>query len=1272
MLAHFKEEAEIPYPDDRPILPVEEINASMDEVEDKYANSLVAGAYAQTDIWKKKAMPILAKPDREFGGRAEKIEAVLETPLAIAAAFQKTLFGLWQEGWNLGQDHAVRELNMHLIKRRQHGKFTRAEFANPPFLAYPPDYGLPLSKTDLRSAVEQRTVKLAADVSAETQGAIYEAVLDSTEEHGINGIPPSARNKLVQKINLALGRQSAKEIRDPNVQVGDPLVRTKMEIPGTGQFRSRARQIAATELSAGYSLGRLQVYLQAGIKRVRWQTVQPSDLAICRLCRSRNGTVHDLQTVLSQERSIVGYDPQQYVIPCHPNDRCHWQPVFDDDDDDRDPNEEGRKPKNRRAVPLGVGWVGKQLVRGGLRAAAGQILGRLQKKIDAQVKEKQKQQKIRSLLARLLGAGIVGGLALGALYVLLRDFNRKWQKAGQEVRESLTEKIVGDDPESEALRQLQGRRDEQKAIAQLNLTPQQVLTQELAQKYPRLLQSGVDLRGVSDKVLRRLYGVSAKDVAQIRALMKQLTERMGAPLEKAIPPQMLLDTQAGNLLAKYPQLRDIKDLRNLTVNDIVRLGITDDPKAAIRLKQLIGNELARKMNLPLLRGVEGYDLAKIEPEELAKRLSPTLGTEKQRQAIAKKIVKYAQSRALAGDPVLSLDELQNIPGVGKKTIASMRAANLNQNPNAIAVDPRFGRETATTVLQESLGVARKVARAVVDEVRDRGGQFRDSEDMVRRVEALLQERGIEISEQTKNRLRSRSTASLSPVSLPSTQSQIVSVGVSQPLPGAAPQQQLPPATSPPQLPPAPPGGQPPSATTPPPSGGRLPTGRRTRAERKQQQAAQGSAGTTPIPVNAAEQRQNALANRVEWDVQRIGGSVQRVRQEVANRVKAQPGGLKLSKTVGESLEDADRRQQGAKVRAAEQIQQAGLAAQAGRQAVNEVERGMEELERQVEELGEGYFDKRGRRTPEASGRIEKLTKEIDTTISQIEAADAGTGKIQRTRVEPQIEELKRIRERAELVGERSLKGLEKDRDSVAGQIDGLMEEIGSLGADDVGEVYSQTRSPELLRQLEQEKQKLMDARRNLVVEEIDRKIEEMEALDLRLSDRRNAETKARLRALTDRLRQQRERLKNLPTSTKQLSPAKRAEAERKQQERFEQVIPFQKWQGQVVGINNLVGRIAAELRGFAVQFEVWEREGVPSVKAIAQSKSRLRAIAKEVRGLEKELQKIDRQVVKLELRVELRRSELLRLSREMDAVRRAISPVRGRVGELLDWLERLG
>lgn len=438
ILAQFekKKSTDIPYSDDESLVSRREIGQQLDIYENKYVELLKTLYWREID--NKLAVTSKLLGDGEF----DKAKA---NNVNVGSGIQNLLFGLWSDGMNIGNDHAVRELNT-LEKRSRKDKKKKSNFstyANFSFyVAYPPDYGIPLQNSALRTAAEQRTLALAADINDSTTTTINAYLNDAIASHNsTTGIPFKERQKLLQRINLALGRQSLDEINDPEVKTGDQLVRTKLKIPGTQSFNSRAETIARTELSASYGLARLQTYLKAGIKSVRWVVL---DFRACKVCLSRNGTIHDINLLLSQQ-SVSKYDPSQYVIPAHPRCRCHYSPVKEDNKDDRKKlTDAGRNPINREVAPLrsvwsSIGAIGtvSTAVRLATNIGVAQNQEDLQKQRIQQQIEQNRQMRRNHLL---LTAG--GALSLSVLMVMLYKNKDKIVETVSNTASTVTNNVV--------------------------------------------------------------------------------------------------------------------------------------------------------------------------------------------------------------------------------------------------------------------------------------------------------------------------------------------------------------------------------------------------------------------------------------------------------------------------------------------------------------------------------------------------------------------------------------------------------------------------------------------------------------------------------------------------------------------------------------------------------------------------------------------------------------------------------------------------------------
>jgi hypothetical protein len=581
VLAQFQDEEPIPYPDDEPILPKEEIAEALDSRESRYTGLLTTVGYTSTDQWWKKVEPALEKGDRAL---------IEKTPWQLNGNFQGLLQGLWNDTWDVGCFHAVKGLNIATQEAANERNFSRAEFADYPlpdypqepfYTAYPPNYGYPLRNTDLQGAVEQRVLYLANDVNDKTRDRIQASVMNAVSQHGAAGIPKRDRAKLLQQINLALGRQSLEEIKDPDVAIGEKLVRTSLRVPNTQTFRSRAKAVAETEVGAAYSLSRLQVYIQAGVKRVRWQTLE--DLRVCRRCRTRNGIVIELDTLLAQHQFAFKQriDPTQLVIPCHPSDRCFWVALVERRKKDADmAADPGRSLENRQIEPLKGAWNSLKNVLGVTVAitSAAQATRRGVEDIQRQQlqrqqeEERQKQEQARRLARALM---VTGGtaLSLGVLYMIMRGQAQRMQQQGGQPGMQV-QGITPTQPSGlgeQMLQQVNTDLERARQVEEVQsrpIVPAEILTEPEQLQTLAKLPSRLDLRIVNKTSLQTIYGLTIAEAENLEELRKQYERDRIIPPEQALVPQFFLEP---DFLSQFPGLRQAGNLRDLTLQDLARM-----------------------------------------------------------------------------------------------------------------------------------------------------------------------------------------------------------------------------------------------------------------------------------------------------------------------------------------------------------------------------------------------------------------------------------------------------------------------------------------------------------------------------------------------------------------------------------------------------------------------------------------------------------------------------------------------------------------------------
>lgn len=1095
-IASFSED-EDPFAGDATILDRNDLLKDMDAVENRYAMGIATAIFSSVD----RVLPQVMNTLGESNSRQDKLKALEKIEWSGATAVQSALTGLWHEGWGLGSTHATQELNVNLSKNGRNSNYAHhsniAEFrSRGVFVAYPPDYGVPLQNSALKEAVNQRTLKLANDVAADTARSIQRAVYDAVDKHsGSKAVPQVERTRLVQRINLALGRQSAKEIRDPNKGIGDPLVATQRV--GTA-LTSRARTIALTELSASYSLGRLQTYLKAGVKRVRWQAI--GDMRTCAICRTRSGTVHDLRTVLSQTRTAyrAAYDPSEFVIPAHPNDRCHWEPLFDEDDHVdagrfADPR---RNPVTRSVTPLRKGWAAL-----GLANSVAAAVGRRQR--EAQ-QERVRQSQVKKLFFKTIVTGGATALSLSLLYALLaKDRERQEARQQEEVKEGKAEEVKAeslverltevetDEIVTEAFETRNKLRAAQEAVRTTEVRPDEAMDADLARRFPELLASDLDLSVAPQSTLER-YGLRREDISKLTRQVQLVKRNLGEPLSKQLSPNLL----PSEMLARYPDLRDIDDLRQLTTDDLIRAGV--DRGKAPQIESFIRRHLQNKVGLPAVQvgrgtAVGSTDLATASPEQIASTLPANLNN---RDAVAADIARYIKQRALSNDPVTDVGDLANVPGVGKKTIRNWRSQQFVDNPNS-ALSSFTPDPIAAESLASQLGIGSKKATEIVREFRE-GGEYLDEDDVIARLDRRLSGTSLQLSEREKRAIRRSLKGKTFPVGAGSSNrqalrgvqkqsvggaaeqelTQITGVAPSPRVAGAPPAAQiapgetedlpgLPPARSPLTTPP----GQLPNYQ--PPTTGRDNRGQRVRDRVRRNQARQPSApspGTISPPNQEVIRRRNREA--YEDRVDALRESTTNYRNNLSTRVDSAVNRSRLfakDETVREARAKTTQRSESAL------------------KSANDLSLRLDGYTARAKESADRILD-----------RVDAIDERIDTDIDAAEKElnrlrNESRKLLQETVPQPNTNQLLELRGELDGIRSRALAASDTAFDDLQAERSAILDRANNLRREnpDVPESF-QPRLNELKDEVTSLSRNVTDARRNQALEEIDTQINRLD------------------------------------------------------------------------------------------------------------------------------------------------------------------------------------
>ena len=835
------EEVEQKFGGDEPILGFEEINETLDDAEDRLTSNIVLGVWNQTQNWVKSISADLDKLDekaislkplnlaptiqghllngwREIfktgsrAGLAELNELNLDDSISkktrkFSAAPSdrgaKRLFDAPRffdsdtnsnasiRGYNTS--HPTLEFNSGGDKLDGLARFDRRDLrgadkylkGKAPFeVAYPPDQAdLDVIEIDeLREALNLRTQVLASDISQDVNDRISRVIKDSVDYHYVAGkqvqrLPRAGKRKIINRINGIINYERQKQIRegvDP-----DDAARLQLRVFGDGKgFVSRSKIIASTELNAGYNLGRLQTYHRTGVKKVRWQAV--GDRRTCKICKSRNGVVVNLSTILRAGlRSTTSRDPKvkykqfQYFIPTHPFCRCAWQAATEEEIED--PNRKAGALIDPKPLAKTWGTIG---AAAGLMSRIGQA-GNAIALADRLAKERQLQEQSnkRARNRTLLAAG--GALSLGVLSIGLWSWlNAPKQTTTKQIAtETVTTKT---DKVRSVINALNNEEVKEKAIAtaltksqsqlaaakvkrELELRSQPLSPVELMrgrnpvelgwnqvkqQKYKDFLASRINLKTTTDTELRIQFGLLPADINAVRGLQRQQERQQVklSPYQKLLPAAVV----PPNFIAKYPWLAEIEDIRTLSLEKLIKRGIpkteADKIYTAIYRKSRSTAGLARRSK------EERRVLKEINKVKSVEELQGILNLTRKERDTAERL--FAKLKTLQAKGDVGFDNLAQIRvfGIGDKTVARLLAeadkGALKINLLPIATD----RALAEQILQERIsGVGPKMAAAIYDALLDTGTQFLDAEEMYQRILPYIRMRGVAIADNNKLR-----------------------------------------------------------------------------------------------------------------------------------------------------------------------------------------------------------------------------------------------------------------------------------------------------------------------------------------------------------------------------------------------------------------------------------------------------------------------------------------------------------------------------------------
>lgn len=297
---------EVPFPDDAPLIPLEDIQAGLDRAEDQ----AIAGQMAEIE---REGDRLLLQGLRAVD--AQDLSAVNALEWGLSGALQRPIYRLWEDGYQLGGIDMLTE--MRSVVPQNFARFVSAEVAAAlrEMLQLTPAI---LINTPAQVAVLNRVIVLAGNFSRDLLNQLKLDLVSAIVPQPTTGMPIS-RRQLLDRIQNTLSVSSV-----------------------------RASNIARTELTNAYNMGRVRSALQAELVEA-FRFIAIDDSRTTEICRSRNGMIilaSDQQAIEANKPSLH-YRCRSTLSPVLPRvSRRHrnWM---------NDPN---RDYRNRTLVPLLPGW----------------------------------------------------------------------------------------------------------------------------------------------------------------------------------------------------------------------------------------------------------------------------------------------------------------------------------------------------------------------------------------------------------------------------------------------------------------------------------------------------------------------------------------------------------------------------------------------------------------------------------------------------------------------------------------------------------------------------------------------------------------------------------------------------------------------------------------------------------------------------------------------------------------------------------------------------
>lgn len=307
---------ETPNAGDRPMMPTRIILKAFERIERAGVELMTDALNSQVDGLIERATPALERGD---------LSAIASLEWSLSPDLQRAIYSVWSLGWNVGGDHAVREMVASIpvrLRREAEQSRDRLGFAVADNILVQILRLLTLGAVDLSGnaaerAVQDRVFRLAGDFSDDTLRALQSHLTAAVIGEG--GAPPIPRAELRKRIERTL-------------EVGS----------------RRATAIARTELTNAYNTGRVVTMQQSSlVTHLRFLAI--GDDRTTPICNSRNGMVIPItdQNAVQANTPALHVNCRSTVSPLLPEINPRHREMIEDP---------ARDYLRRSLAPLPPGW----------------------------------------------------------------------------------------------------------------------------------------------------------------------------------------------------------------------------------------------------------------------------------------------------------------------------------------------------------------------------------------------------------------------------------------------------------------------------------------------------------------------------------------------------------------------------------------------------------------------------------------------------------------------------------------------------------------------------------------------------------------------------------------------------------------------------------------------------------------------------------------------------------------------------------------------------